>query len=228
MAGAISLTASGASALVAIPVGTPYGSGSVTLTLDGTYLPPAPVTTAPSSPAPPFTSSDFVLSLTIPSQVFLAFGSVSGAFLVKADGSYTDNGATETFTAQNVDFQPANPNIVGSQQTLELIVSGLLAPGDFFTLDIPVAGSLVSSASSGNGLIETISTGSFAVTAGTANYTADPPFAGTLTSTASSIPEPSSTLLLGSALCLLIGHALSASRPPATPAPAVRRQAADV
>jgi hypothetical protein len=185
----LALTSSAAFALVPIPTGEPLGGGTVSLTLDGTYT-----GALPNPLAQPFVTPDFTLNFTLPGQVELSFPSPSGDFIVSVNGSYTDSGQTETFTGQLAEFIPADPLVVGSEESISLDISGLLTAGDFFNVDIPVGGSLFSAALVTGNTVETFATGDFTVTAGGASYAVDPSYNGTMTVT-DSVPEPASLAL---------------------------------
>jgi hypothetical protein len=118
-----------ARALVSIPLGTPFGTATDLLTVTGVY------STLPSPLAPPFESPDFTLSIVVPAQVTVsAAGPVLSEFYVLVDGTYTNNGQTQTFTNAMAFFGATDTGISTYPNNFTLDVSGLLIPTDFISV----------------------------------------------------------------------------------------------
>jgi hypothetical protein len=186
--GTVALPLTSAHAIFAIPEATPVaGAGMDTVTLDGTY------DSVPSPAMQPFAALPFTLTMTLPSEVYLNQPSLE--FTVNARGSYTNAGQTETFSGQ--------PAFFGSiSGAFSLNVSGLISPGDFFSLDVTNLQSLyqpviLASTVAPSQPFYMLTLGTLTGASGSADYVpaGDPNFGGTITVT-SAVPEPASWALM--------------------------------
>ncbi len=191
-AAGIELIGAPAQALVPIPIGTPFGSATDALTINGTYA------SLPDPAVQPFASVDFTLSLVVPAQISVsAAGPVLSEFSVPVSGSYTDGGQTETFSTPFAVFGATNIGLSTYPDNFSLIVDDLLAPGDSFIVSFQASGPLFSPILFAAGAPETIATGAFTVSAASGAYDGDPAFTGTLTiSPRSAVPEPASWMVM--------------------------------
>jgi hypothetical protein len=193
-----------ASALVAIPDGTPDGSANDLLTLSGTYSAPLP-----SPLAQPFAAPDFTLSFVVPAQVSVsAAGPVVSEFGLQVSGSYTNDGVVTIFTNQRALFGTGNTALATSD-FFTFIGADVLQQRDSFLLSLQSSAPLFSPAIFGAGEPETFMLGSFDVVVGSASYNTDPGFTGTvsISSMASEVPEPASLGLVLPALAgLWLAH----------------------
>ena len=180
-------------ALVSIPTGTPDGAATDLLTVNGTYATPL---VDPGTQ--PFATPIFTLSLIIPAQIQVsAAGPVLSEFGIPVSGSYTNNGQTEAFTNQLAFVGATNTGLATYPNNFSLTVRDLLVAGDSFDLQFQADGPLFSPTIFVFGQPETLAAGNYAVTTGSAGYTApaiaaDPGFTGavSITARAVSAPEP--------------------------------------
>jgi hypothetical protein len=174
-------------AIVAIPIGSPFGSATDLLTVTGTYTPPLPTPLTP-----PFAASAFTLSMIIPAQVTVsAGGPVLSEFYLPVSGSYTNNGQTEAFSNAFAFFGATNTGLPTFANNFTLIISGLLQPSDSYILSFQADQALFSPTMFTTGVPETITAGSLNISDASANYATDPAFTGTVDIVPlTAVPEP--------------------------------------
>lgn len=203
-----------ATALVAIPMGSPFGAATDLLTVNGTYTPPLPTPLAP-----PFAASAFTLSMVIPAQVTVsAAGPVLSEFYLPVSGSYTNNGQTETFSNAFAFFGSTNTGLPTFANNFTLILSGLLQPSDSFILSFQADQALFSPTTFTTGVPETITAGSLTLSDASASYATDPPFTGTVDIVPlTAVPEPAAWAAMlvgfGMAGATLRRHRRTSNRP---------------
>ena len=171
------------------------GAPTDVLTLSDSYA-----TTIPGSLL--FGTHDFTLTLDVPSQ-FVITGSQAFIGLIPFEtnfpGTYTVNGqAIGPFQASFAldGGYGADGAHVG--------VTSLLTANDSFGIDFTTSAPLytvLGTSAAPAGTLAAFTTGNFAVTFGSASYSADPNFTGGISITAQSVPEPASLALLATA-CL--------------------------
>jgi hypothetical protein len=207
LAAGVGFGAQPALALVPIPIGVPDGAATDLLTVNGTY------TSLPTPLAQPFAASNFTLSLVLPARVTVsADGPVLTGFSIPVTGSYTNDGQTETFSTPLALFGSTNAGLPTFANNFNLVVSGLLQPGDSFTLSFQASAPLFDPTMFVAGTPETITTGDLTIVNASAGYGSDPDFTGTVDITPqSAVPEPA-TWALALAGFGALGSALRAGR----------------
>jgi len=195
LAAALMLGAAPAWALVAIFPATPIGTATDTLTLNGAY------TSLPTPLAQPFAASNFTLTLTLPAEIMAPPLSPFPGFSLNVSGSYTNAGQTETFTDQPAIFYGGCGPFCVPRPGFQLLVSGLLKPGDFFDVDSLTPAPLFSGGSTtatAPAYFSDITLNQLFTADGGVSYAPiDPNFTGTLTLTPNaSVPEPATAALL--------------------------------
>lgn len=195
--GGAAMPLAGAHATIAIPDGTPVGTATDTLTLNGTYDQPLPTPLAQ-----PFAAVPFTLTLTLPAEVSVA--SSAGEFILMVSGSYSNAGQTESFSGAS-SFATNS-----SFDALDLTTFGLLTSTDqlnLYTTNVPPLYRpviLASSLQSASDPLYQLATGTISNASGSATYSpfGDPNFSGTIT-VAASVPEPPSWAFLAAGVLAL-------------------------
>ena len=182
-----------AQALIAIPIGVADGPARDLITISGVYATPLP-----DPLAPPFSATNFALTLTIPAKVIVdASGPDKSEFSIPVSGSYTDGGVTTVFTNQNAFFGALNTGLPTFANNFSLQVAGFLQPNDFFQLGFQASAPLFGPTTFMTGVDETFTVGDLDVSNASANYATDPPFTGTVSITPTSpAPEPAAWAMM--------------------------------